>query len=455
MSTSGQVTIEPPDQPLPLLSLLRTLADNPLKAWPRAFYRERCFRWRGLRRDTLFVMAPDLIREVFVHQVDNFEKGEIPLRMLVPLFGDSIGTAHGPRWRWQHRAAAPFFRQDQIRKFVPAMLAAAERTRDRWRAHPSGVEIDVGREMMRTTFDIIFNTLFSEPYSIDCDLIEQSISTYTESLSWIFALAMLGAPSWVPYPGVRKARRALKDLYRLLDSLIVETKRCPFNADDLPSVLTHATDPETGKPMNDQDVRYNLLTFMAAGYETTALALTWTFYLLSLHPEIEQRVKKETTDATRGGPLGAEHIEALSYTTRVIQESMRLYPPVPTLMRTAGQDTHLGNEKVRKGTLVVVPVYALHRHVAFWPRPDEFDPNRFEPERAKGRDRYSYLPFGAGPHTCIGQAFGQLAAAAVLATLLNSFQLRLRSGYIPEPRLRLTLRPAGGMPMRIERTSAQ
>ena len=186
--------------------------------------------------------------------------------------------------------------------------------------------------------------------------------------------------------------------------------------------------------MDEIDVRNNLLTFMMAGHETTALALTWTFYLLSIHPEIEQRVRSEISKITSDTRLRAEHIEALVDTRQVIQEAIRLYPPAPLIMRAARRDMQLGNEEVRAGASLRLPVYAVHRHEAFWHRPDAFDPSRFEPEAVKARERYTYLPFGAGPRTCIGHSFALLEATAVLATLLSSFSLQLRPGYIPVPR---------------------
>jgi cytochrome P450 len=238
-------------------------------------------------------------------------------------------------------------------------------------------------------------------------------------------------------------------LHRTLEAPIVETKQGPVNRNDLLSLLTNATDPETGKSMNVMDVRDNLLTFITAGHETTALALTWTFYLLSLHPEVERRVKREIAAVTGEGSVHAKHIDALTYTNQVIQEAMRLYPPAALIVRAARRDVELGNEQIRAGTTVYVPVYAVHRHEKLWREPDQFDPSRFEPGVVKARDRYAYLPFGAGPRVCIGQNFAQREATAVLVTLLSSFQLKLRPGHDPEPRLRVTLRPAGGMPMRI------
>jgi cytochrome P450 len=175
MSGSVPARIVPPERALPPLRLLRTVVDNPIKAWPRAIYRERIVRSRVLGRDTVYVMAPDLIRQMLADETDNFEKGEIARRGLGPVLGDAILTADGSRWRWQRHAAASIFRQERIRSFLPAMVAAAERTRDRWISYPPGVEIDVAREMMRTTFDVILNTMLSEPNSIDCDLMQDAI----------------------------------------------------------------------------------------------------------------------------------------------------------------------------------------------------------------------------------------------------------------------------------------
>ena len=328
------------------------------------------------------------------------------------------------------------------------MIAAAERTRNRWQAMPPGAEIDVAREMMRTTFDIILRTMLPGRGRIDTELMERSVTSGLESTSWIVALALVRAPSWVPYPGVYRTRRNRKRLHSILESLIIEARQTPGNGDDLLSHLTTATDPETGRSMNTIDIRNNLMTFITAGHETTALALTWTFYLLSLYPELEERVRGELAAVTGVRP---NHIDELAYTNQVIQESGRLYPPAALIVRAARRDIVLDNEQIRAGMTVYVPVYAVHRHEKIWSEPDRFDPSRFEPEAAKVIDRFSHLPFGAGPRTCIGQNFAQMEAAAVMATLLRSFQLKLRPGYTPEPRLRVTLRPAGGMPMRLQR----
>ncbi|MEJ2377513.1 MAG: cytochrome P450 [Pseudolabrys sp.] len=422
---------------------------NPIESWPRAVYRERLYRRRVLGHDALFIMDPALIREVLVDEAGNFEKGMMARRALQPLLGNAILTADGARWRWQRRATSPLFRREQLLDFLPATIAAAERTRDRWLTYPAGSEIDVAREMMRTTFDIVLATMLPGASPGDTVSMERAIADYLQSMTWAMALTIVGAPSWTPYPGKRKARRAREYLRGLAQQLRTKVAQSRFSGTDLLSLLIEANDPQTGRPMNETDVRDNILTFVMAGHETTALALTWTFYLLSLYPDVEARITGEIAAVTDGRPIREQHIGELHYTQQVIQEVMRLYPPAAMIVRETRRALRLGTETIGPGTFVYVPVYAVHRHEEFWDRPDVFDPNRFTPEAVKLRDRYVYLPFGAGPRICIGMSFAQMEATSVLAALLASMRLRLRPGYIPEPKMRATLRPAGGMPMRL------
>ncbi|MFH6786519.1 MULTISPECIES: cytochrome P450 [Methylobacterium] len=441
--------ITPPAQPLGPWRLFRTIVRNPLEAWPEAIYHEPLYVSDFLGNTSLFVMAPNLIRRVMVDEADAFEKSEVLRRALSPALGDAILTADGARWRWQRRAAAPIFRAERIRSFVPAMIAAAERTRDALAAEP-GAEVDIAQTMMRTTFEIIVETMLSGHGAIDAARVERGITDYLESTSWIFALTLLRAPAWMPYPGKSKAERAKMYLRDALFRLAAEGRRAGTEGrNDLMSLLLAARDPETGQAMDDRDVADNLLTFVTAGHETTALALTWAFYLLAHHPESEALVAAEVEAVTGGGPLTADHVDALPYTRQVILEAMRLYPPVPVVVRAALRDVDLDGTPVKAGTPITIPIYAVHRHAALWDEPDRFDPARFAPEAAKARDRYAYLPFAAGPRICIGMGFALSEAVAILAVLVRAFRFSLRPGTVPVLKQRITLRPADGMPMRV------
>jgi cytochrome P450 len=439
--------IKPPVQALSGLRLFRTIVRNPIEAWPAEIYREGIFRRRVLGRDIVYVCDPDLIEHVLVHQASAFAKGELARRALGPALGDSILIAEGERWRWQRRCAAPLFRPEPIAAFVPTMRAAAEQTARRWLSRSADSEINVAHEMMRTTFDIIVATMLPGRASMDVDSVEEAITAYLDSVSWVIALTMLRAPRWMPYPGWRRTRRAQHYLRRAFADLVALGRPEDGQRNDLLALLQHATDPETGAAMDAQSVADNLITFIAAGHETTALALTWTLYLLSLHPAAEEQVRREIETVAGSAPIGPEHIAHLSFTRQVLQEAMRLYPPVAVLARTALDEIHLGPERIAGGATVYVPIYALHRHHKIWDSPDVFDPDRFQPDLVKARPRYAYLPFGAGPRICIGMTFAMTEAIVILATLLRRVRLELRPGYVPAPKLRVTLRPAVGMPM--------
>jgi cytochrome P450 len=457
--------VAPPGAPLGSWGLLRAVLRNPLEAVPAAAYEEPLARQTLFGRERVFVSDPDLVERVLVAEADAFAKGEVIRRALGPALGDAILTADGERWRWQRRAAAPIFRHERVLGFLPAMLAAAERRRDQWLALPPGASVELGGEMMRTTFDVIVGTMLSGhgdgAAGLDVDRVEREITEYLGSTGWAILLALLKAPHWTPHPGRARAARARDYLRGELLRLVAERRRgdgarggASAQREDLVDLLLRATDPETGRSMGDRDVADNLLTFITAGHETTALALTWAFYLLALHPEAEAAVVEEVERVTGGAALRPEHVGALAYTRQVLQEAMRLYPPAPLIARAAARDLELGGVAVARSTPVYVPVYAVHRHRALWPDPDRFDPERFRPEAARARHRYAFLPFGAGPRVCIGMSFAMAEAAAILATLLRAVRPALPAGPEPGLRLRVTLRPAAGMPMRPRRRAA-
>ena len=443
------IRIEPPERPLWGLRWLRTVVANPMEAWPAAIYREPFVVARSMGRNVVFVAAPELIREVLLNQAEVFQKGELSERTLKPVLGEAILTADGAHWRWQRRAAAPAFRPEHVFALVPSILAAADRRRAAWQALPEGAEINLSHEMMRTTFDVILDALLMGRDSLDAEGIEKAITGYLSSTGWMMAIALLRLPPWLPYPGARAARRARLHLRDVAAMAVRRVRENRSGAGRLMTLLAAATDPSTGRAMDDQDLADNFLTFMAAGHETTALALTWTFYLLSLHPAAEQRILAEIENVTGGEPVTAEHVPRLSFTGQVIQEAMRLYPPAPVIARVPRREITLAGQVIAPGTLTYIPTYAVHRHALLWDDPDRFDPERFAPHVAEARDRYAYLPFGAGPRTCIGMSFALAEAAAILATLLRSFHLRLRPAYRPRMKMQVTLRPAGGMPMRL------
>ncbi len=442
----------PPQQPLTGFPWLRTVLRNPIEAWPAGVYREPIFTARVLGRDVVFVMAPDLVREVLVTASDSFDKGELSRRTLAPALGDALLTAEGEHWRWQRRAAAPTFRPDAMAPYFPAMQTAIERRLAHWSALAAGTTIDIAHEMMRTTFDAILDAMLTGRHSMDADPVERAITDYLSSVAWVTVVTMLRLPSWMPFPGRLRTELARRFLRRAARAAAEDARRSPGQSRLIAS-LAQASDPATGRAMNDVDLADNFLTFLTAGHETTALALAWTWYLLALHPETQQRVLAEVRDVAASRPLAYEDVARLDLTRRVIEESMRLFPPAPVIVRRALTDVAIGDYQARKGTDVYVPVYAIHRHERLWRDPNAFDPDRFAPERVAARHRFAYLPFGAGPRICIGSSFAMTEAVAILASLIRGYRLSLPAGYAPRMAVRVTLRPAGGLMMELRRRS--
>ncbi len=433
------------------LRTLRTLVRNPMEAWPLAVYSEPMVVTHMLGRNTIFLSDPDLVQQVLVDDADSFIKAEPMRRALEPALGKGILTAEGARWRLQRRVAAPVFRPAHVNAFLPAMITASRATRDAWLALPPGAPLEVTSEMMHLTFEIILETMLSGRGDTDVARVERSIRDFLEATSWTTALSALGAPTWTPFPGKFQADRGGAYLRQTVSDRIAERRQTGERRDDLLSLMLDAKDPETGEGLNDDDVRDNIITFIGAGHETTALALTWTFFLLSRHPEIEQRVLAEIAEVTGGAPLEADKVASLTYTRQVIQESMRVYPPVAMVVRQSTRNLTIGGREITPADNVFIPIYAIHHHTNLWPNPELFDPDRFTSEAVKSRHRWSYLPFGAGPRICIGMGFALLESAAILGTLLPHLHLAADPAFKPTPKLRVTMRPTEGMPMTVSK----
>lgn len=448
-------TLDHPAEPLGAVAFLRTLVRNPLATWPQATFSEPVLPLSFAGRPLLFIMDPVLIDEVLVGKAAVFPKAPIIRRTIGPAVGtESIFTAEGAAWRWQRRAAAPSFRHGTILGFVPTFAEAAARTVQRLRGQ-AGETVDIAEVMMETTFDVIVETMLSGHANFDSRRFGREISRYFDTVGWMAAWATLRLPTWLPYPGRRGAMAGNRFLRQEMARVIAERRALPADVPDLLDALIAASDPETGRAMTDAELADNLLTFVVAGHETTALALTWAPWLVANAPDVEARLLDEVSRVVGGGPVEAGHIDRLVYAKQVVQEAMRLYPPAPLIPRIASEDVELGGQTIRKGTPVYVPVYAVHRHRLIWQSPDAFDPDRFAPERARAMHRGAYLPFGAGPRICIGAAFALAESAAILATIIRDVRLVPLRGHRPMPNVRLTLRPDGGMPMRVEPRQAR
>lgn len=394
------------------------------------------------------VMDPVAIREILLERLDDYPKSLVTKNLLKPAIGNSLFIAEGAHWRWQRRAAAPVFSHRNVMNLSPIMTAAAERAADRiTAAGPKAV--NMLDEMVTTTFDVIGDVTFSGGDTFDRDAVHGAIDDYIAEAGKISLFDILGFPDWVPRPGRIKSGSALKEMKAMADAAIVDrARRGHDGVPDLLDLLLEGEDPETRRKMTTPELRDNLLTFIVAGHETTALTLAWAMYLVGFDPEVQDRARAEAQAALDGRPCTGEDVEKLPYIRMIIDEALRLYPAAGIISRTAQKKDTLGGREILPGDTVMIPIYALGRNELLWD-----DPNAFRPERFADRkeiDRYAYLPFGDGPRICIGASFALQEAVIILATMLSRFKFTLVPGKQPEPVMILTLRPEGGVWMTAE-----
>lgn len=430
-------------EPLGIFGTLRAGRRNVLELIPEiATHAPIISNTRGMRWH--MVMDPDALRRVLRDRVEDYPKSDVTKLMLSPAIGKSMFIAEGQDWLWQRRTAAPVFSHRNVANLAPVMTAAAERAAARFAA-ASGRGIDAFDEMVTATFEVISDVTFSGGEGFDRDAVHRAIDAYIGQTAKISLLDIIGAPAWVPRPSRVIAGPGLRDMKKMADATIDRRRSDPADTSipDLLDLLMAGEDPKSGRKMTTEEIRDNLLTFIVAGHETTALTLSWALYLCAFDPAVQARARDEAQALLGTRPATAADVPNLPYIRQVIDETLRLYPPAAFLSRTAQKADELCGREVRPGDTVILPIYALHRHKKLWSDPDRFDPGRF----ASGHptDRFAFLPFGDGPRICIGANFAIQEAVIILATLLARFRFGLIPGKEPKPVMILTLRPEGGV----------
>jgi cytochrome P450 len=446
----------PQPKQLGLLRLLSTLNRNPLECWAQEHFEKPVVAGGLPLTRVLLVHEPNAIRRVLLDNAGNYKKDTIQRRVLSAGLGDGLLSAENERWRAQRRTLAPMFARKTIMDFAPAMVGAGDALTERWR-HSSGASVDVAAEMSRVTLDVLERTIFSDGFGCEAEEIRAAMSVYFNKIGKIDPLDLLGLPPSVPRISHLRVRSTLRFFETAIDEIIAKRRqRANANAgdtaNDILTLLLAALDPETGERLSEAEVRSNILTFIAAGHETTANTLTWSMFLLSQSAPWRTRVEAEAEREMKGPVAGLA--ERLVATRAVIDEAIRLYPPIAAISRVAMGPDELAGERVRRGTLIVIAPYVLHRHKRYWRDPDVFDPNRFLGQAKNEIDRFAYIPFGAGIRTCIGSAFALQEATLILASVAKNFNFEVAAGHDVWPLLRVTLRPAWGLPMTVRSKAA-
>jgi cytochrome P450 len=392
------------------------------------------------------VTLPEHIQHVLVDREENYWKGKIFNRARF-LFGNGLVLNEGKPWRRQRRLMQPAFQHRRIEGLIPIMAEVIQRKLDLWQA---GRPMEMNHEMMTFTLEIVAKTMFS--LSVTPEQLAELARSFDIALRHMsLRMNTFFLPEWVPLPGRRECDEAVASLERIVYSIIEARRQSGERPGDLLTLLLEAKDEETGEGMSTAELRDECLTILFGGYEATADALTWTWYFLSKHPEVDRRFREEV-DSVLGRRLPTfEDLGRLEYTGRVLQESLRFYPSFWFSPRASHEDDEIGGYAVPAGSVLILSHYSTHHHPRLWEDPERFDPERFLPERSEGRPRHAYYPFGTGPRMCIGRHFAHLEMLLVLAMAAQRWRPRLAPGHKVEPVARIAIRSRDGVWMNLEK----
>jgi cytochrome P450 len=394
-----------------------------------------------------FVADPGCIEEILLKKADSFRKDRTS-RLLSRVVGNGLLVNEGESWRRQRRLLQPAFHHRQLRSYATVMVGAIERASATWK---TGQLRNVHEDMMGVTMNIVAETLFGTDVSADAGHVGRVISDVMEEFGRILGLAArFQPPAWVPTLANRRLRASARKVDEVILGIIDARRRSPSDGaeDDLLSLLVRARDEDGGR-MTDAQVRDEAVTLFLAGHETTALALTYSLYLLATHPECQARLADELDRVLGGRTPGLDDLENLKVTDAIVLESMRLYPPAWVMARQALTDVEIGGTQFRKGAEFVMSPWVVHRDPGNFEDPEAFKPERWENDLAQRLPRFAYFPFGGGPRVCIGNRFAMMEAKLVLAVAIQRFRFEVA----PETDLALfpsvTLRPRHGVRLRL------
>ncbi len=397
---------------------------------------------RFFNAPVVFVFKPEFVKHILQDNARNYIKSQFTMNIIRYFSQENVFTSDGDFWLRQRRLMQPMFHKQRISGFGSIITSAAQAMLHEWDANPAAT-LQIDKQMSRLTLRIVGQALFSEDLLGDASALGQAFDDGDHYLA--YRMRNISLPAWAPTRWNRIARQARDVAVNKVDAMIAARKR-DGHKDDLLSMLLEARDDD-GAPMSDIQVRREAQTMIAAGHETTSSALTWTFYLLSQHPAVEQALHDELSHVLGGRTAAMEDVPKLAYTRQIIDEAMRLYPPVWATGRDAIGDDNLDGYTVKRGSGINIPIWSIHRSPQYWSAPMSFKPERFAPDNAATLTKGAYLPFGAGPRQCIGNTFALTEAVLILATVAQRYALRLKPGHPVEPDPVLTLNAKFGMPM--------
>ncbi|MEM8741967.1 MAG: cytochrome P450 [Pseudomonadota bacterium] len=436
--------------PAGFLELLRIYRDNIIGTFSAADFHHRLIHARYGLLDIYTVNDPDLVQEAFQAQHAAFQAKTPQMRhALRPLLGDGLFVSDRGIWATRRAAVQPVVHGARLPDFAPIMVDTIAEWSDHWHGLGDGAPIDALAEMAELTAEIISRTIFGRRLGRDfTSEVVAGFAAYQATVDQVDVLSLLRAPDWLPRIQGLAARRALKRVHRVIDDIVDRLARGEGDQQAVVARLFAARDAQ-GRAFSREAIRNEAIVLFMAGHETTANTLAWAWYLISQSPRVQARLQAELAETLGGRAPELADVRGLRYTRAIIEETLRLYPPVPILGRQALADGEIGGTPIRRGALVLVAPFMLHRRPAIWSMPDHFVPERFDDRVAKRPGKYAYVPFAIGPRICPGLSFGLTEAVLALASLSQRFELTLEPGHEVTLQCRLTLRPGAKLPMRL------
>lgn len=396
--------------------------------------------------EALVLFHPDGIQHILQDNQSNYSKETRTYASLSNLVGNGLISSNGDFWLRQRRLMQPAFHQHQINSLSEMICHETQSMLDEWETSiRNRGTINVAHEMMRVSLNVATQALFGSKVHDPDRVIATSVSYLMSDTAFRFEHPFY-PPLWVPVAHNRKFNTAMERFDHVIYGIITDRRKHPGEKNDLLDMLMQAQE-EDGKSMSDKQLRDEVVTLFIAGHETTALALSWTLYLLSQHPEVEAKLRNELSEVLAGRAPTLSDLPKLVYTRMVLDESMRLYPPAWLTERKALADDVINGYRVPAGTTMAVTQYVTHRHPQFWEEPHRFDPERFHPDRSAGRHHYAFFPFGGGPRQCIGKNLSLLETQMILCMVVQRCRFTLTPGWQVKTEPELSLRLKGGLQM--------
>ena len=434
-----------------LLELLPLYRSNLLSIFDENDYKRRYGRLRILCRELILCNTPDLVQEAFITQHEIFQQKTAQMEQaLKPLLDDGLFISYGELWKTRRAAVAPIVHANKVSNFAPIMCETIQEWGDSWCKRKNGDEIDILFEMAELTAEIISRTVFGHKLGRQyTSEIVAGFKEYQENVHQTDLLSMFGFPDWFPRVYRGRIRKPLKRIHTVVDSIIEihEQNNLKNICSDAMIARLFEAKSEDGRYLTRKAIRNEAIVIFMAGHETTANTLAWTWLNLSKSPRVLKKLYDEIENVIGNRPPTFEDVSKLSYTRYIIEETLRLYPPVPILSRRAIRNGVLEGESYRKGDILMVSPWLLHRNPNVWSHSDSFFPERFDPNIAPKPNKYAYLPFAIGPRICPGLAFGMTETILTIVTLAQRFELSLKAGHKVQAMSRLTLRPGNSLPM--------